>query len=143
MELTDTETSKKNLTCTMLKFVGVSDIRVVVFFLVGGSVIYPFCCVYGCFGLLYMLIGYFSFPFSFLCLWQALVLQHKGNLMELVDAKLGSELNKEEDIRMTKVALLCINPSPALRPAMSAVVSMLEGQTIVDEVIIDPKYIRQ
>jgi hypothetical protein len=47
--------------------------------------------------------------------------------MELVDPKLGSEFNKEEAIRMIKVALLCTNPSPALRPTMSAVVSMLEG----------------
>ncbi|XP_059435612.1 probable LRR receptor-like serine/threonine-protein kinase At1g07650 [Corylus avellana] len=75
---------------------------------------------------------------NYICLldW-ALVLQQKGNLMELVDPQLGSELN-EEAIRMIKVALLCINPSPALRPTMSAVVSMLEGQTIVDEVTIDP-----
>jgi hypothetical protein len=58
--------------------------------------------------------------------------------MELVDPQLGSELNKEEAIRMIKVALLCINPSPALRPTMSTVVSMLEGKTIVDEVTIDP-----
>jgi hypothetical protein len=67
-----------------------------------------------------------------------LVLQQDGNLMELVDPQLGSELNKEEAIRMIKVALLCINPSPALRPIMSTVVSMLEGKTIVDEVTIDP-----
>jgi hypothetical protein len=97
-----------------------------------------FFCVFGCFVLLYMLIGYFSFPFSFLCLLQAHVLQQKGNLMELVDAKLGSELNKEEAIRMIKLALLCTNPSPALRLAMSVVLSMLEGQTIVDKVIVDP-----
>ncbi|XP_059435594.1 probable LRR receptor-like serine/threonine-protein kinase At1g07650 [Corylus avellana] len=68
----------------------------------------------------------------------ALVLQQKGNLMELVDPQLGSKLNKEEAIRMIKVALLCTNPSPALRPTMSAVVSMLEGQTIVDEITMDP-----
>jgi hypothetical protein len=74
----------------------------------------------------------------FLFLLQALVLQRKGNLMELVDPQFGSELNKEEAIRMIKVALLCTNPSPALRPIMSAVVSMLEGQTIVDEVTMDP-----
>jgi hypothetical protein len=61
-----------------------------------------------------MLIGYFSFAVSFLYLLQARVLQQKGNLMELVEAKLGSELNKEEAIRMIKVALLCINSSPAL-----------------------------
>ncbi|XP_059435596.1 probable LRR receptor-like serine/threonine-protein kinase At1g07650 isoform X2 [Corylus avellana] len=68
----------------------------------------------------------------------ALVLQRKGNLMELVDPKLGSGLKKEEAIRMIKVALLCTNASPAFRPTMSAVVSMLEGQTIVDEVTMDP-----
>ncbi|TQD78710.1 hypothetical protein C1H46_035714 [Malus baccata] len=76
---------------------------------------------------------------NFVCLldW-ALVLQQKGNLMELVDRKLGSEFNKEEAMRMIKVALLCTNPSPALRPTMSAVVSMLEGQTLVHEVKINP-----
>nr|XP_028958942.1 probable LRR receptor-like serine/threonine-protein kinase At1g07650 [Malus domestica] len=76
---------------------------------------------------------------NFVCLldW-ALVLQQKGNLMELVDRKLGSEFNKEEAMRMIKVALLCANPSPALRPTMSAVVSMLEGQTLVHEVKINP-----
>ncbi|KAH7545038.1 hypothetical protein FEM48_Zijuj01G0051700 [Ziziphus jujuba var. spinosa] len=39
---------------------------------------------------------------------------------------------------MIKVALLCTNPSPALRPTMSAVLSMLEGRTIVPELIMDP-----
>jgi len=58
--------------------------------------------------------------------------------MELVDPRLGSELNKEEAIRMIKVALLCTNPSPALRPTMSTVLSILEGQTIVEEVTMDP-----
>jgi hypothetical protein len=58
--------------------------------------------------------------------------------MELVDPKLGSGLKNEEAIRMIKVALLCTNASPAFRPTMSAVVSMLEGQTIVDEVTMDP-----
>jgi hypothetical protein len=58
--------------------------------------------------------------------------------MELVDPQLGSHLNKEEVIRMIKVALLCTNPSPALRPTMFAVVGMLEGQAIVDEVTMYP-----
>ncbi|KAG2684938.1 hypothetical protein I3760_10G099700 [Carya illinoinensis] len=75
---------------------------------------------------------------SYVCLldW-ALVLQQKGNLVELVDPKLGSEFKMEEAIRMIKVALLCTNPSPALRPTMSVVVSMLEGQTTIDDVIMD------
>ncbi|XP_016648166.1 PREDICTED: probable LRR receptor-like serine/threonine-protein kinase At1g07650 [Prunus mume] len=76
---------------------------------------------------------------NYVCLldW-AFVLQQKGNLMELVDPKLGSEFNKEEAMRMIKVALLCTNPSPALRPTMSAVVSMLEGRAIVHELNINP-----
>ncbi|KAG6642318.1 hypothetical protein CIPAW_09G134200 [Carya illinoinensis] len=76
---------------------------------------------------------------NYVCLldW-GLVLQKKGDLMELVDPKLGSDFNKEEAIRMIKVALLCTNSSPALRPTMSAVVGMLEGQTVVNEDIMDP-----
>jgi hypothetical protein len=58
--------------------------------------------------------------------------------MELVDPKLGSNFSKEEAVRIIKVALLCTNPSPALRPTMSAVVSMLEGRTVVHELIMDP-----
>ncbi|GMY32647.1 probable LRR receptor-like serine/threonine-protein kinase At1g07650 isoform X2 [Fagus crenata] len=68
----------------------------------------------------------------------ALVSQQKGNLMDLVDPKLGSDFSKEEAVRMVKVALLCTNPSPTLRPTMSAVVGMLEGQTAVHELIMDP-----
>ncbi|GLU13865.1 hypothetical protein SLE2022_304750 [Rubroshorea leprosula] len=76
---------------------------------------------------------------NFVCLrdW-AIVLQQKGDLMNLVDPRLGAEFNKEEVIRMIKVALLCTNPSPALRPIMSSVVSMLEGRTLVPELIMDP-----
>ncbi|OMO86386.1 hypothetical protein CCACVL1_09608, partial [Corchorus capsularis] len=64
----------------------------------------------------------------------ALVEQQKGNLMELVDPKLGTEFNKEEAMTIIKVALLCTNSSPALRPTMSQVVSMLEGRTAVHEI---------
>jgi hypothetical protein len=58
--------------------------------------------------------------------------------METVDPKLQSEFNKEEAERMIKLALLCTNASPSLRPAMSEVVSMLEGQTSIQEMISDP-----
>ncbi|PRQ56427.1 putative protein kinase RLK-Pelle-DLSV family [Rosa chinensis] len=68
----------------------------------------------------------------------ALVLQQKGNLLELVDPRLGSDFSKKEAIRMIKVALLCANPAATLRPIMSEVVSMLEGRTAVEEVILDP-----
>ncbi|XP_031120635.1 probable leucine-rich repeat receptor-like serine/threonine-protein kinase At3g14840 [Ipomoea triloba] len=65
---------------------------------------------------------------NYVCLldW-ALDLRQRGNLMDLIDPRLGSDLDKEEALRMIKVALLCTNPSPILRPSMSAVVSMLEG----------------
>ncbi|KAF7112627.1 hypothetical protein RHSIM_RhsimUnG0210100 [Rhododendron simsii] len=76
---------------------------------------------------------------SFSYLFQALVLRQQGCLMDLVDPKLGSNFNKEETMRMTKVALLCTNPSPALRPTMSAVVSMLEGKLGIEELVNDPR----
>ncbi|XP_058202467.1 probable LRR receptor-like serine/threonine-protein kinase At1g29720 isoform X2 [Rhododendron vialii] len=77
---------------------------------------------------------------NYVCLldW-ALVLRQQGRLMDLVDPKLGSDFNKEEAMRMTKVALVCTNPSPALRPTMSAVVSMLEGELGIEELVNDPR----
>ncbi|OMO82762.1 hypothetical protein COLO4_22842 [Corchorus olitorius] len=80
---------------------------------------------------------------DYVCLqdW-ALVLQQKGNLMELVDPRLGTEFNEEEAMRMIKVALLCTNSSPALRPVMSEVVNMLEGRIHVPELIMDPSIFR-
>ncbi|CAN4105682.1 unnamed protein product [Withania somnifera] len=57
---------------------------------------------------------------KFVCLLDlALVLQKQGKLMEQVDETLGSDFEKNEALRMTNVALLCTNPSPALRPTMS------------------------
>ncbi|OMO86377.1 reverse transcriptase [Corchorus capsularis] len=80
---------------------------------------------------------------DYVCLqdW-ALVLQQKGNLMELVDPRLGTEYNEEEAMRMIKVALLCTNSSPALRPVMSEIVNMLEGRIHVPELIMDPSIFR-
>lgn len=70
---------------------------------------------------------------SLFAILQALILQQKENLMELVDPKLGFKFNKEQAMRMIKVALLCTNPSPALRPTMSAALSMLEGRAVIHE----------
>ncbi|XP_074312613.1 putative LRR receptor-like serine/threonine-protein kinase At1g07650 isoform X2 [Silene latifolia] len=67
----------------------------------------------------------------FCLLDKAFVLQQKGDLTELVDPRLGMEYNEEEALRMLKVALLCTNSSPELRPTMSVALSMLEGTTIV------------
>ncbi|KAK0577880.1 hypothetical protein LWI29_001696 [Acer saccharum] len=65
-------------------------------------------------------------------------LQQKGNLMEIVDPMLEDKFDKEEAEKMIRVALLCSNADHALRPTMSEVVSMLESQTIVQEVASDP-----
>ncbi|KAG5223951.1 hypothetical protein OIU78_022661 [Salix suchowensis] len=76
---------------------------------------------------------------NFVCLldW-VLYLQTNGDIMEMVDPRLGSAFNKKEVVRMINVALLCTNQSPALRPIMSTVVSMLEGKTHVEELVMVP-----
>uniref|UniRef100_A0A2N9F7D7 Protein kinase domain-containing protein n=1 Tax=Fagus sylvatica TaxID=28930 RepID=A0A2N9F7D7_FAGSY len=65
-------------------------------------------------------------------------LQQKGDLMKLVDPELEPGFHKEEALRMIKLALLCTNPSPALRPPMNVIVGLLEGWTVVDELARDP-----
>ncbi|XXG67596.1 hypothetical protein AAC387_Pa06g0903 [Persea americana] len=68
--------------------------------------------------------------FVYLLDW-AYVLQEKGDLLELVDPSLGANYSKKEALMMLNMALLCTSPSPTLRPAMTTVVSMLEGQTAI------------
>ncbi|XP_010247772.1 PREDICTED: probable leucine-rich repeat receptor-like serine/threonine-protein kinase At3g14840 [Nelumbo nucifera] len=67
----------------------------------------------------------------------ALILKAKGCLIDLVDPRLGSEFNKDQVMAMINVALLCTNESAELRPAMSSVVSMLEGQAPIQELVSD------
>ncbi|KAK4344050.1 hypothetical protein RND71_037144 [Anisodus tanguticus] len=73
--------------------------------------------------------------FVYLLDW-AYVLQEQGNLLELVDPRLGSSCSKKEAMRMINLALLCTNPSPTLRPSMSSVVSMLEGKLPVQAPLV-------
>ncbi|XP_060668621.1 probable LRR receptor-like serine/threonine-protein kinase At1g53430 isoform X2 [Ziziphus jujuba] len=73
--------------------------------------------------------------FVYLLDW-AYVLQEQGNLLELVDPSFGSNYSKKEAMTMLELALLCTNPSPTLRPPMSSVVSMLEGDIPVQAPII-------
>ncbi|KAF8413667.1 hypothetical protein HHK36_001659 [Tetracentron sinense] len=73
--------------------------------------------------------------FVYLLDW-AYVLQEQGNLLELVDPILREKYSKEEAMKMLNLALLCTNPSPTLRPSMSAVVSMLEGRIPVQVPIV-------
>lgn len=64
------------------------------------------------------------------------MLQEQGNLLELVDPSLGSSYSKKEAMTMLNIALLCTNPSPTLRPPMSSVVKMLEGEIPVQAPIV-------
>ncbi|XP_021772461.1 probable LRR receptor-like serine/threonine-protein kinase At1g07650 isoform X2 [Chenopodium quinoa] len=77
---------------------------------------------------------------NYFCLldWGFALQQQNGNLMELVDPMLGTDYNKEEVLKMIKIALLCTNPSPAVRPVMSEVLSMLEGKMLVKELTLAP-----
>uniref|UniRef100_A0A803LN53 non-specific serine/threonine protein kinase n=1 Tax=Chenopodium quinoa TaxID=63459 RepID=A0A803LN53_CHEQI len=68
----------------------------------------------------------------------AFILQQNGKLIELVDPRLGRDYNEDEALTIIQVALLCINPSPALRPTMSKALSMLEGNIEVEELILEP-----
>lgn len=54
--------------------------------------------------------------------------------MELVDPTLESNFRDEEVMAVINVALLCTSISPAVRPTMSSVVSMLEGRAHVQDI---------
>ncbi|KAF6173358.1 hypothetical protein GIB67_027053 [Kingdonia uniflora] len=73
--------------------------------------------------------------FVYLLDW-AYVLHEQGNLLDLVDPIL-EKYSKKEALRMLNIALLCTNPSPTLRPSMSAVVSMLEGKIAVQAPLVN------
>ncbi|KAB1214405.1 hypothetical protein CJ030_MR5G003215 [Morella rubra] len=55
----------------------------------------------------------------------------------LQSSRLGSSYKKDEAMVMIKVAFLCTNVSPAARPTLSLVVSVLEGSTMVPELVPD------
>ncbi|XP_020877755.1 probable LRR receptor-like serine/threonine-protein kinase At1g07650 isoform X1 [Arabidopsis lyrata subsp. lyrata] len=71
---------------------------------------------------------------------QAYVLQDKGCLLDLVDPVLDSAYSKEEAMVILNVALLCTNTSPALRPKMSQVVSLLEEKAAMKNLLSDPNF---
>ncbi|KAB2616043.1 leucine-rich repeat receptor-like serine/threonine-protein kinase [Pyrus ussuriensis x Pyrus communis] len=68
----------------------------------------------------------------------ATLLKAQGNLLDLVDPRLGSNFNKKEMMVTINVALLCSSATSAVRPTMSSVVSMLEGRVAVQELVSDP-----
>ncbi|VVA92985.1 unnamed protein product [Arabis nemorensis] len=68
----------------------------------------------------------------------ALKLQQTGDIIEIVDPVLEGDFNSKEAVRMIKVGLVCTNSSPTLRPTMSEVVQMLEGELDITQVMSDP-----
>lgn len=66
------------------------------------------------------------------------MLQRKGDYSEILDPKLEGVLDVMEAERMIKVSLLCSSKSPTLRPNMSEVVKMLQGETEIEQIISDP-----
>ncbi|TYI03490.1 hypothetical protein ES332_A11G343200v1 [Gossypium tomentosum] len=73
----------------------------------------------------------------FILLEWAHVLKENGNLLELVDTRIGSDCDKNEVMTMINVALLCTNPTASARPPMSSVVSIPEGKAEVQEYCTD------
>ncbi|XP_075496889.1 putative LRR receptor-like serine/threonine-protein kinase RFK1 isoform X3 [Primulina tabacum] len=73
---------------------------------------------------------------NFICLldW-ANHLQENKNIEELVDENLHSQENKEEIEMVVKIAVLCTNSTPSIRPTMFEVVQMLEGKMAIPDLI--------
>ncbi|KAD3066745.1 hypothetical protein E3N88_34625 [Mikania micrantha] len=74
---------------------------------------------------------------KFVLLDRALSLKSTGNLLDLVDPKLGSEYDILEMMVVINLALMCTAITPADRPAMSSVVSMLEGRIVPESFIAE------
>lgn len=60
--------------------------------------------------------------------FQAETLKEQGNLLELVDRRLGSSFSEIEALRMIEISFLCTKLNPNHRPPMSSVVQMLTGK---------------
>ncbi|XP_042060217.1 probable LRR receptor-like serine/threonine-protein kinase RFK1 [Salvia splendens] len=75
---------------------------------------------------------------KFICLldW-ACHLQESKNIDELIDERLGSRLDREEVERVVKVALLCTNATPSVRPTMSEAVRMMEGSLAIPDTVAE------
>jgi hypothetical protein len=64
------------------------------------------------------------------CYVPAKALSLRGNtekLLELIDAQLGQEFDKQQAIKLIEISLACIQDDPASRPTMGTVVKLLEA----------------
>ncbi|GAB4849241.1 Cold-responsive protein kinase 1 [Ancistrocladus abbreviatus] len=62
----------------------------------------------------------------------------RNELLILVDPSLDGHFDAEEAFRYLKIALLCTQDSPKLRPSMLTVVKMLTGEVSVDREMTKP-----
>ncbi|CAN6372299.1 unnamed protein product [Urochloa humidicola] len=53
-----------------------------------------------------------------------------GTVMELVDPSMGGSSREADVMRCIHIGLLCVQHDPAVRPAMSSVVTMLSSDTV-------------
>ncbi|CAL9193794.1 cold-responsive protein kinase 1-like [Musa acuminata AAA Group] len=65
-------------------------------------------------------------------------LYERGEVLSIVDASLGDDFDAEEACRFIKIALVCTQDAPRLRPSMPAVVRMLRGESNVRMEITKP-----
>ncbi|CAL0333682.1 unnamed protein product [Lupinus luteus] len=63
-------------------------------------------------------------------------LYEQGELIRLVDISLNGFFDAEEACRILKIALLCTQDNPKLRPSMSSVVKMLNKEIDISEIKI-------
>ncbi|CAH1452625.1 unnamed protein product [Lactuca virosa] len=76
---------------------------------------------------------------KYLLQW-AWTLYERNQTLDLVDPSLTS-FDEQQAIRMIGIALMCVQASPSLRPAMSRVISMLSGDIIISPVTTKPSYL--
>ncbi|KAL7595721.1 hypothetical protein Lser_V15G29113 [Lactuca serriola] len=67
-------------------------------------------------------------------------LYESNRSLELVDPSLTS-FDEQEATRMIGIALMCVQASPSLRPAMSRVIAMLSGDIEISQVTTKPSYL--
>ncbi|KAH7841063.1 hypothetical protein Vadar_025096 [Vaccinium darrowii] len=61
----------------------------------------------------------------------------RGNILEAIDRKLGTEYAVEEAELALKLGLLCSHAIAAARPSMTTVVEYLEGRAQLPENLVD------
>ncbi|CAN6372287.1 unnamed protein product [Urochloa humidicola] len=63
-----------------------------------------------------------------------------GTVMELVDPSMGGSFREADVMRCIHIGLLCVQHDPAIRPAMSSVVTMLSSDTVALHVPSKPGF---